>query len=62
MSEVESPGKIAKQLFSIQLMLAGIGFVLIDYVRAGIVDLLGGVGVILLIVGLLWGAALIFID
>lgn len=60
MAESETPTRMKRQLFSIQLMLAGIGLILFDYARVGIVDVAGGLGAVALLAGFLWGAVLTF--
>ena len=60
MAESETLNGMKRQLFSIQLMLAGIGLILFDYARVGIVDVAGGLGAVALLAGILWGAVLTF--
>ncbi len=60
MAESETLTGMKRQLFSIQLMLAGIGLILFDYARVGIVDVPGGLGAVALLAGVLWGAVLTF--
>lgn len=60
MAESETLNGMKRQLFSIQLMLAGIGLILFDYARVGIVDVPGGLGAVALLAGILWGAVLTF--